>query len=447
MGYRSLAECVRDLETTGQLVVIDQEVDPYLEVAAIQRRVYQAAGPALLFRRAKGTAFPLLGNLFGTLDRAKYLFRDTLESVRRLVELKVEPGVLGKNPWRYRGVPRTLWRLAAPARAGPGRSWLIRSRSTSCRESSAGRWTAGRSSRCPRFTPRTPTGPASAVEPGDVPGPARGQRVRAEPRGRPPLSDPPRHRRAPRGGDPTRRAAAGERLRRRAARPDGRRGDAAARRTARAGVRRRTGGPAHSPWSRPAAACPCRPRPTSSSAARSIRSIASPRDRSATTSAITASQHDFPVLAGRTRLPSRRRHLAVHLGGPAPPGGHDLRRFDPRADRADHPQRDPRRSRRPRRRRRRSSPPAPGHRQRALRSRRRGATAPGDPDDRQRHPRPRAALAGEVPLDRRPRRRPCARHPRHSGFLGHLLERVDWRTDLHFQTQTTIDTLDYSGHG
>jgi len=34
-----------------------------------------------------------------------------------------------------------------------------------------------------------------------------------------------------------------------------------------------------------------------------------------------------------------------------------------------------------------------------------------------------------------------------SGFLGHVLERVDWRTDLHFQTRTTIDTLDYSGHG
>jgi 4-hydroxy-3-polyprenylbenzoate decarboxylase len=33
------------------------------------------------------------------------------------------------------------------------------------------------------------------------------------------------------------------------------------------------------------------------------------------------------------------------------------------------------------------------------------------------------------------------------GFMAHLLERVDWRTDLHFQTQTTIDTLDYSGHG
>lgn len=32
-------------------------------------------------------------------------------------------------------------------------------------------------------------------------------------------------------------------------------------------------------------------------------------------------------------------------------------------------------------------------------------------------------------------------------LLEHLLERVDWRTDLHFQTRTTIDTLDYSGHG
>jgi 4-hydroxy-3-polyprenylbenzoate decarboxylase len=30
-------------------------------------------------------------------------------------------------------------------------------------------------------------------------------------------------------------------------------------------------------------------------------------------------------------------------------------------------------------------------------------------------------------------------------FFAHLLSRVDWRRDLHFQTSTTIDTLDYSG--
>jgi 4-hydroxy-3-polyprenylbenzoate decarboxylase len=32
-----------------------------------------------------------------------------------------------------------------------------------------------------------------------------------------------------------------------------------------------------------------------------------------------------------------------------------------------------------------------------------------------------------------------------AAFLRHLLARVDWRRDLHFQTCTTIDTLDYSG--
>lgn len=111
MGYRSLRECVRDLERTGQLVVIDQEVDPHLEAAAIQRRVYQAGGPAVYFPRVKGTRFPLVSNLFGTLDRARFLFRDMLDAVRRLVELKVDPGAAARRPWRYRGLPRTLWHL------------------------------------------------------------------------------------------------------------------------------------------------------------------------------------------------------------------------------------------------------------------------------------------------------------------------------------------------
>ncbi|MGC8639775.1 MAG: UbiD family decarboxylase [Isosphaeraceae bacterium] len=111
MGYRTLRECVRDLEQTGQLVVIDQEIDPYLEAAAIQRRVYQAGGPAVYFARVKGTGFPLVSNLFGTLDRARFLFRDTLDAVRRLVELKVDPGAAARRPWRYRGLPRTLWHL------------------------------------------------------------------------------------------------------------------------------------------------------------------------------------------------------------------------------------------------------------------------------------------------------------------------------------------------
>ena len=109
-----------DLEATRQLVVIEREVDPFLEVAAIQRRVYQAQGSALLFRNVQGTAFPVLGNLFGTLSRTKYLFSDALESVRMLIDLKVDPGRLAKNPWRYRRLAGALWRLRpGKARTGP----------------------------------------------------------------------------------------------------------------------------------------------------------------------------------------------------------------------------------------------------------------------------------------------------------------------------------------
>lgn len=118
MGYRSLAHCVADLESTGQLIVIHEEVDPYLEAAAIQRRVYQAGGPAILFRRVKGTEFSLVSNLFGTIQRARYLFRDTLEPVRRLVELKVNPGA-ARQFWRYRSLPGTLLRLL-PRRVSRG---------------------------------------------------------------------------------------------------------------------------------------------------------------------------------------------------------------------------------------------------------------------------------------------------------------------------------------
>ncbi len=53
MGYRNLRDCVADLERTRQLVRIEQEVGPYLEMAEIQRRVYEAGGPALFFRGSR----------------------------------------------------------------------------------------------------------------------------------------------------------------------------------------------------------------------------------------------------------------------------------------------------------------------------------------------------------------------------------------------------------
>jgi 4-hydroxy-3-polyprenylbenzoate decarboxylase len=120
MGYRTLAHAVRELEAHGHLRTIDAEVDPRLEAAAIQRRVYEAGGPAILFRRLKGTPFPAVANLFGTRERTHFLFRDTLEAVRRLVELKVAPPAALRRPFRYAAVPLTaLTLLPRRVRRGP----------------------------------------------------------------------------------------------------------------------------------------------------------------------------------------------------------------------------------------------------------------------------------------------------------------------------------------
>src|SRR5438270_85561 len=45
MGYRSLRACVADLERAGQLVRLEQEIDPYLEAAEVHRRVHRAGRP------------------------------------------------------------------------------------------------------------------------------------------------------------------------------------------------------------------------------------------------------------------------------------------------------------------------------------------------------------------------------------------------------------------
>jgi 4-hydroxy-3-polyprenylbenzoate decarboxylase len=120
VGYHSLKECTDDLARTRQLVRLDVEIDTYLEAAAIQRRVFAAGGPAIYFARVKGCRFPMVSNLFGTLERTRFLFRDTLTAVRHLVELKIDPSQFFRRPWRYRDVPFVLpGLLPKRVRSGP----------------------------------------------------------------------------------------------------------------------------------------------------------------------------------------------------------------------------------------------------------------------------------------------------------------------------------------
>ncbi len=98
MGYSTLEESLIDLENKGQLIRIKELVDPYLEMSAIHLRVYTAGGPALLFENVKGSKFRVASNIFGTLERSKFIFRDTLSLVQQLIELKNDPLKALKNP-------------------------------------------------------------------------------------------------------------------------------------------------------------------------------------------------------------------------------------------------------------------------------------------------------------------------------------------------------------
>jgi 4-hydroxy-3-polyprenylbenzoate decarboxylase len=57
------------LRSSGELVDVGAEVDPYLEITEIVDRTVKAGGPALLFHDVRGSALPLLINQFGTERR------------------------------------------------------------------------------------------------------------------------------------------------------------------------------------------------------------------------------------------------------------------------------------------------------------------------------------------------------------------------------------------
>ncbi|NVN98331.1 MAG: UbiD family decarboxylase [Geobacteraceae bacterium] len=120
MGYKNLQECVADLEQHGCLKRIEVPVDADEEIGCIQRRVYEAGGPALLFTNVRGSAFPMLGNLFGTLERTRFIFRDTLSAIENLVRLKIDPASALKNPLSLlSAIPAAISLLPKKVSSGP----------------------------------------------------------------------------------------------------------------------------------------------------------------------------------------------------------------------------------------------------------------------------------------------------------------------------------------
>ena len=101
MAYQSLEDCLMDLESNGQLIRIKEETDPLLQMAAIHLKVFEANGPALLFENVKGSEYRAASNIFGTLERSRFVFRDTIKKVEQLIQLKNNPIEAIKHPLKY----------------------------------------------------------------------------------------------------------------------------------------------------------------------------------------------------------------------------------------------------------------------------------------------------------------------------------------------------------
>ncbi len=111
--HRSLRTYLDLLVREKEIVTVETEVDPYLELAEVHRRVIEQSGPALLFTRVKGSGYPVVTNLFGTKKRIELAFgHKPQQLVREMVQ--VAESLLPPKPaelWKHRSLARDFLKL------------------------------------------------------------------------------------------------------------------------------------------------------------------------------------------------------------------------------------------------------------------------------------------------------------------------------------------------
>jgi UbiD family decarboxylase len=104
--HANLRSFIAQLRRENDIVEIEAEVDPYLEIAEIHRRVIDSQGKALLFTRVKGSKFPVVTNLFGTNKRIELAFtkkpQELVKTAVEMIEVLLPPKP--KELWKFRGM-------------------------------------------------------------------------------------------------------------------------------------------------------------------------------------------------------------------------------------------------------------------------------------------------------------------------------------------------------
>ena len=102
--HKNLRSFINKLREENDLIEIEAEVDPYLEIAEIHRRVIENQGKALLFKNVKGSVFPVVTNLFGTNKRIELAFtkrpQEFVKTAVEMIDILLPPKP--KELWKYR---------------------------------------------------------------------------------------------------------------------------------------------------------------------------------------------------------------------------------------------------------------------------------------------------------------------------------------------------------
>lgn len=110
---RSTNDFIQLLRDNKELIEITEEVDPYLELAEIQRQIVKRKGPAILFSKVKGCRFPVVTNLYGSESRIALAFgKKPIEFVKRVAEFA--KNALPPKPrhlWEYKDIGFSLFKL------------------------------------------------------------------------------------------------------------------------------------------------------------------------------------------------------------------------------------------------------------------------------------------------------------------------------------------------
>ncbi len=111
--HKNLRSFIEQLRREDELTEIETEVDPYLEIAEIHRRVIDEQGKALLFKNVKGSPYPVITNMFGTAKRIDIAFgKKPQELVKKAVEaVEVLLPPKPKELWKFRDLAFTALKL------------------------------------------------------------------------------------------------------------------------------------------------------------------------------------------------------------------------------------------------------------------------------------------------------------------------------------------------